>query len=460
MSALTGTPEARSALDGIHRFGAVPEALLAAADDEHVRVSLHENLDELRSGEWTLEDFKPRVRLKRDASWHVDCAVRMVRGDAEVRNVNVTGELLPAKDHAARASDPPAFRLVLRAAPEEGGLPGLPFLVDPTRAHALLQESLRRDYPGVTIAACVPEVMRFKPGSRCTLRFRMEYAPHTPPGPGVVVAKAYRGDKGANAYAGMAALSRAGISDDTVALAKPFAYLPELRVLVQGPVAEEETLKALLARASTAGAIELDRLTDAVSRAAAGLAAVHGSGVEHGEAVAWEDELHEVRALVTRLRESVVELPPSLDEILGRLEAVSRDHPADPPVATHGSFRPGQVLLSAGGRIAFIDFDGLCRAEPALDVAQFRASLRSAAMSDVSANADRVRMLGLLDGVCDHFLARYTALHPVSTERVQLWETLDLLTSLLHSWTKLKPDRLAPSLALLEHHLQTTPLLR
>jgi hypothetical protein len=43
----------------------------------------------------------------------------------------------------------------------------------------------------------------------------------------------------------------------------------------------------------------------------------------------------------------------------------------------------------------------------------------------------------------------------VSRPRVLLWETLDLLTAVLHAWTKVRSARVAPRLALLEHHVQT-----
>jgi hypothetical protein len=93
-------------------------------------------------------------------------------------------------------------------------------------------------------------------------------------------------------------------------------------------------------------------------------------------------------------------------------------------------------------------------------VAQFRASLRSAAMSSGTTRGDLPRDLDVLDDLCDHFLEHHTARRPVSMVRVQLWETLNLLTTFLHCWTKLKPARLGPRLALLEHHLRTTSLSR
>jgi hypothetical protein len=53
----------------------------------------------------------------------------------------------------------------------------------------------------------------------------------------------------------------------------------------------------------------------------------------------------------------------------------------------------------------------------------------------------------------DEFTRQYAALVPVSPERVALWEAVDLLTCVLHSWTKVQPRRLVTARLLLERHL-------
>ena len=249
-------------------------------------------------------------------------------------------------------------------------------------------------------------------------------------------------------------------SGRVVRLAEPLAYVPALRLLVQGPIAEQETFKELLrSSVSEPSPAKLDRLAREVDKVAEGLAALHASGVSFGESLGWEDELAEVREILDRLIPALPGIVDAATPLLEVLQLLHRACPRDAGVPTHRSFRPAQVLLHQGD-IGFIDFDGLCTAEPACDVALFRASLRKAgaeapSRTGLPSQLETAYRLDVLDELCDRFLTRYQQVASVSPGRVLLWETLDLLTSVLHCWTKVKP-RLAPiRVATLEHHLQT-----
>jgi aminoglycoside phosphotransferase (APT) family kinase protein len=134
-------------------------------------------------------------------------------------------------------------------------------------------------------------------------------------------------------------------------------------------------------------------------------------------------------------------------------------------VPTHRSFRPAQVLL-AGDEVAFIDFDGFCAAEPATDLALFRASLRQGVLrAAVRARGgplpedSRNSLLDQLDQLADAFLDAYARERPVARDRVDLWETLDLVENVLNTWEKVRPEQLPDSIALLERHLERTGVL-
>jgi hypothetical protein len=369
----------------------------------------------------------------------------------------------------------PELRLELWPQPPDTALPVLPQLTDPEQARALLERSLRGaapHYADLRLQACTPDVARYKPGSRCTIVYRLEYPPGLAAGrgwPDRVVAKTYHGQDGRDAYAGMRALWDSPLrTSGAVGIAEPLAYLPEHNVLVQGPVRGDQTLKELLPAALGAGTpAALAELEAYVRTAAAGLAALHGCGVAHGETVTWADELAEAREALAKLAIPIPSLAGAAAPLLARLEALAAAHPADPPGPAHRSFRPAQVLLHRG-RVGFIDFDGFCRAEPAMDLALFRATLTSIGLSralwdehdegegggSIPDRAACLARVAQLEALGEAFLATYQARRPVSRARVALWEALDLLAVLLSSWTKVKPARLNLSMLLLERHLE------
>jgi hypothetical protein len=418
-----------------------------------------------------------RLRAKGD-TWQVHCRVSLIR-DGRPEDVVLVGQLLPPGAQPPLDESVAPFgeagwscyleelRLHLAVEVADAALPALPSLVDADKAAEVLQQALREAGHDVEVAGCVPDVVRYKPGSRCTIVYHMQYRDGVD-GPDPLVAKTHQGDKGRTAWEAMRALwDRPVARSGVVTLAEPLAYLPEERVLVQGPVPEERTLKDLARDALTdslAGRStgSLEELREMLARTAVALAALHGSGAEYGRAATWDEELAEVRGVVARLATTVPRIGSAADPLLARLEALDSSVPPDPLVSAHHDFRPAQVLLH-GGRIGFIDFDGSCRAEPALDLGRFRAKLRDIGISAYSA-AGRPGTavpplegyLGLLDELCDDFLAEYQRHAPVTTERVVLWESTDLLTALLHAWTKVRTARVGPRLAVLRHTVSTS----
>lgn len=121
-------------------------------------------------------------------------------------------------------------------------------------------------------------------------------------------------------------------------------------------------------------------------------------------------------------------------------------------------------MLLAGGEIGFIDFDGFCQAEPALDLALFMTTVKNLGINksnpddddeDESEPLDEQRRLASFtraEAICELFLAEYEKHAPVSRARILLWEALDLLSLVLGSWTKLKLARLDNCLFMLERH--------
>lgn len=461
-------------------FATLPGWLTAISDPEAVRTALRRHVPELASGELELRDCQvERVRFKPGSRTALYRLTLAGPGPGQERVVELLGEILgqdapeprPGPNGAAFADEDwrcylPELRLDLGLQPSEATLPAVSVLTDPEEARGLLEQAIRSGspaYANLRIQAARPRVVRAK-ASRCTVVYELDFAHEAGDAgsPTPVVAKTYRGSKGENAYAGMQALwsSKLGTSA-AVAVAEPLAFVPELNVLVQGPVFGEATLKGLIRSAFAAGTPEaLGELSAYVDMTAVGLGELHTSGVTYGGTVTWADMVADVEETLGRVVSIAPELAAAAAPLLARLsERAAEEDPPDPHVPTHGSFRPNQVLLN-DGEIGFIDFDRFGQAEPGLDVASFLAAMKDAGRLESeppSAADDRRARLDRLDELSESFLARYAALAPVSRERVALWEALALFTAVLDCWTKMEKG-LDARLELLRHHLRRTGL--
>jgi hypothetical protein len=462
-----------SVSEALGRFETLPGWLKAVSDSDAVRAALDRHVPEFASGELKLSACQvERVRLKPGSRTALYRLVYVERSTELEHVVDVVGEIgSPGADEPSSGTNGlpfgadgwrcylPELRLNLGLSPPERPLPALTTLTDPQQARAFLEQSIRACSPAyeeLRIRTAHPRVVRAK-ASRSTVLYDLE-SDGDPPAPSPVVAKTYRGDKGQNAYTGMQALwtSKLGTSE-TVSVAEPLAFVPELNVLVQGPVRGESTLKWLTRDAFAAGtSASLAELSAYVDKTGAGLAELHTCGVTHGSAVSWADRVADLEETVGRVATLAPELAGAAASLLTRIEEQAAALPPDRFVPTHGSFRPNQVLLNAG-EIGFIDFDRFCQAEPGLDVGSFCAGLKDAGRLDGGDDDARRARLSTLDELRERFLQRYEATATISRERVALWEALDLFNAVLDCWTKMETG-LDARIELLRHHLKSSGL--
>jgi aminoglycoside phosphotransferase (APT) family kinase protein len=255
-------------------------------------------------------------------------------------------------------------------------------------------------------------------------------------------------------------------SSGAVAIAEPLALVRDPEVLIQRAVPGRATFLDRLEAAMFRDAFsseDREHLRGLLGTIARGLVDFHACGARV-PAYGWQDEMAEVRGRVARLSGWVPGLDAALCRALDRLAGLASAAPAPHPVTSHGSFRPRQVMLD-GDRIAFIDTDGCCEAEPAMDLALFRASMKTNVIcsddgEEWTARSSSWRSAALeeLDALGDHFLDEYERRAPVSRSRVALWETLYLLENLLNTWEKIRPGQLQSSEVLLERHLRRSRL--
>jgi phosphotransferase family enzyme len=459
---------------GLDVLMTMPGSLRAIADPAQLLAAFSMAEPALSGDAFTLESVEPRrVRFLEGGvcTATYELGLRDAGGNQRIVAVHGTADLSGREpiqsERLGEFGKPgwrcpvPELRLVLSSPPADVALPSMKLLEDPVRARALLEEAIRTAsarYRDLRIVACAPTVARYKPGSRCTIVYRLTYGPEARGRgwPTKVISKTYRGDKGRTAFSGMSALWNSNLrTSDVVTIAEPLAFLDERNVVLQGPVPGASTLEEVLRSALGDGNEQIDDLHSLTERTGRGLAALHRCGARGGPAT-WQDQMAELRSRVARLGRWFSRVARELEPVLGRLEDLSDRIDPQPPVPSHRSFRPAQVLVD-GSTISFIDFDGFCEAEPAMDLALFTTTMKSIGIRLPPERSTSTR-LDELDELRGRFLHAYAGVAPLARDRLALWETAYLLMRLVTCWTKVRPGRLEGALLLLRRHIEQAGL--
>jgi hypothetical protein len=471
--------------EGLQEFTVFPGWLVVARDSQAVCQALRERVPEFSTGQLLLENCEiGHMRFKTEVwTGTYELHIREPESGA-ARVLPFRGTIYPPgypvsppfTVNGAFGSDSwfvdlPEINTLLASPEPEKVLTALEMLTDPELARSYLENSIRRDsphYASLSIRSCEPRIVRYKPGSRCTILYTLDYGNEqaTDNGwPNLVVAKTYRNEKGKNAFESMRALWESPLGrSERVAIAEGLAYDPELRVLIQGPIREEQTLKKLLISAiSSQSPVELQLLEDYMQKTAVGLAELHRSGVQADWSWTWDEELGDVRDRIERLADAVPQIAHSLDPLLVRLKSIADAILPDALVPSHGSFRPAQVLVHHG-QIGFIDFDSFSMSEPGLDLALFLSTVKSIGLDTSELTGDKnapplqgealTARLDQMLSMSERFLQNYESIFPISRERVATWEALQIIMLIILSWVKVKTFRIDECLYLLEDHLR------
>jgi thiamine kinase-like enzyme len=477
---------------GLKQFSNLPDWLASLKDHDRTYRVLSREIPEIANGSVILKKWKIGHMLLKDGVWQNRCILKVgVLDEPGERTIEFNGILFPPGSlsidqpvvegffgvegwHAIF----PELNLELRTPEPETELESVGLLMDPETSREFLERSLRGASPvyrSVHIQSCKPEIIRYKPGDRCTILYHLEYAPDMPVesyGPAIVVAKTSLQEKGQNAFESMKALWDSSFgSSNSVRIAEPLAYDPDLRVFIQGPVWEEQTLADLFLSALDAGTPEaIEALKETMQKTARGLAHLHRSGVKIGQSETWEDELAEVQAQVMQLSTVFPNLSSGAGPFLERISRLEAAALRDPLVPSHGTFRPVQVLLNKG-EISFIDFDSFCQSEPARDLAMFLSSLMTLGLTlssfDKGKSSDQTvadpanweARFEQVSSICEQFLEAYQQFQPVSRQRVALWQALDLFHYVLSGWMKVKASEISFLVKLLDRFLVASHLI-
>src|SRR5437773_2381649 len=247
--------------------------------------------------------------------------------------------------------------------------------------------------------------------------------------------------------------------DSPFTVPRSFGFIEPLQLTLLEAVPGRPGIAALLKdRARNGrgdnGARALAASIEAAARVAA---ALHGSGLALGPKRGIDDELVELGHALAALQRVSPGLGAEFEGWLETLRACAVASDPGEPCLSHGGFTPSQLIFS-GERCGLVDFDTVCRAEPALDLAQFLAYLRmNARKAGVPASADGN---GATEQLCARFLGAYMIERGYGPRerdalraRVHPYEMVSLLRLAFHSWQKFKPARLELAVELIRERL-------
>jgi hypothetical protein len=267
--------------------------------------------------------------------------------------------------------------------PVDPQLPHLDVVMAPAEHPALVAalESTARSFSEVPadrpLLAVVAEPVRYKPGNRCVLRYRLRFG-----GPGTdgatttctLVAKLY-GEQ-SEAMDADDLLVRLREQAGVAWTARPLGVVPDL------PLALTEDLGSRRDRVPAYSGLHVvhpgsAEAFDVVRRAARALAELHTSGLDTAglSRRAGAEEAGKAAKRVQLLERYVPELTPRTRPVTDALCAALATLPADTLRPGHGSYKSSQLMVRAG-EVFLVDFDQFCLADPALDVGYFLAYLR------------------------------------------------------------------------------------
>lgn len=259
----------------------------------------------------------------------------------------------------------------LTAGFRDPGLPLLTELADPATASGLLGRLLDRPLRVRSLA-----MVKHRPGRRCILRVAWEPEQRSPADDHRdLYLKLYgsgRADRVARRTAACFALAACG---PKVQIPPVLAVAPELHLVVIGGLSGQPFLDQV-----AAGRPGLSR------RMALAMAHLHGIGTPAlpAEVFPRHDARRELAPLAARLTalEASGALPTGEARQAGRAVEQALDRAERLPWRwrlLHRDLHPGQVLVD-GPRLAVVDWDDAALGEPALDLANFTAHLRLAAL--------------------------------------------------------------------------------
>lgn len=464
-----GRPPA-SQLDGLAevlctRLPALPQALDVDYAADRVQSLL------LRNGAQVDDVTVGKVWLRADGTCSLRYALRVRDGSGIVEADPVLARLHPDDASAAayldqqvrrlpqvRAGLAPPWRastaiatgagLALHPFPIDPELPTLAECVDPTRARRLLTHRAGEERPEIDLVHHPRE-------GACVLRYRFPGAGDEPAAVATFYAKIYGDSSGRTVeeflrmLSAMSTVTRPGSG---ARLPRPVFYSPSSRLLLTEALPGEplaQLLKGTLISESGSGSESgsTAALRKPLLETGRALSALHANQLPSAPMYTAAEEL----AALQRELDVVSQVWPDVAERVRRQIDALTEGTAEPSglVLSHGDFTPSQVLLDAE-KIAVVDLDTLCWAEPALDIGRFVAHLQLL-VCKLTGDREAARAVDLTTSFeIGYGESEVSAAAGTDGDRIAFYIGTTLARSALHSCRQLRDGRLERALGLLE----------
>jgi aminoglycoside phosphotransferase (APT) family kinase protein len=233
---------------------------------------------------------------------------------------------------------------------------------------------------------------------------------------------------------------------------RSFGFIEPLQLTLLEAIPGRPRIAELLKDRASSG-VDRAALAEAIDAAARVAARLHGSGISLVPSRRIEDELIELGQALAALQRVTPGLAAEFERWLVATSACAAASDSQQPCFSHGDFTHSQLIFS-GERCGLVDFDTVCRAEPALDLGQFLAYLRMSARKAGSPASPDGREA--TERLCARFLDAYATERGTGPgdrdalcARVRVYEMVSLLRLAFHSWQKFKTARLDLALSLI-----------
>jgi aminoglycoside phosphotransferase (APT) family kinase protein len=208
--------------------------------------------------------------------------------------------------------------------------------------------------------------VRYKPGLHCVIRYTVE----TPAGNKVFYGKSFSGNAERLMRTIMDLHRSSRENPDMPLIAAPVAVWPEMEMILQAAVPDGIEFTNFVYDQAYDESVRESWMV----KAGRALGVFHNNGTAPSETKTIYDDLrdlHEYTLIIEKVR---ADLATKYEEVIQQI-ITKVDHFREPKaVASHGAMRTDQYILQ-GDRLAMIDLDSYCWANPARDIGNFLAYL-------------------------------------------------------------------------------------